>query len=115
MSVVTASAKNRISFPPVARRAIRFAARFVNPLVLAMAGRRWMPVVSIVHHRGRRSGRAYSTPLGIRPLGDGFVMPRTLSEDAAWYLNVQAAGWCVITWRGDDHTVIEPRVVDGAT
>ena len=115
MSVVTASARNRISFPPFARRAIRFAARFVNPLVLAIAGRRWMPIVSIVHHRGRRSGRAYATPLGIRPLGDSFVMPRTLSEDAAWYLNVQAAGWCVITWNGTDHIVIEPRVVDGTT
>jgi deazaflavin-dependent oxidoreductase (nitroreductase family) len=109
------AARNAIDLPPFARRLIRVVARPVNPIVLAIAGRRWMPIVGILHHRGRRSGRAYSTPLGIRPLGDGFVMPRTLSEHAAWYQNVLAAGWCVITWRGADHRVFEPRVVDGAT
>jgi deazaflavin-dependent oxidoreductase (nitroreductase family) len=109
------AARNAIDFPPAARRLIRFVARFVNPAVLAIAGRRWMPIVGVLHHRGRRSGRAYSTPLGIRPLGDGFVMPRTLSEHSAWYLNVLAAGWCVVTWRGADHEVSEPTVVDAAT
>jgi hypothetical protein len=42
-------------------------------------------------------------------------MPRTLSEHAAWYQNVVAAGWCVVTWRGADHRVFQPRVVDAAT
>jgi deazaflavin-dependent oxidoreductase (nitroreductase family) len=106
--------RNKIDFPPFARRLIRFVARFVNPAVLAIAGRRWMPIVGILHHRGRRSGRAYSTPLGIRPLGGGFVMPRTLSEQAAWYQNVLAAGWCVVTWHGADHVVFEPEVVGAA-
>ncbi len=73
---------------PRARRLVRFIARFVNPIVMLIAGRRWMPVVGILHHRGRRSGRAYATPLGMRPLGDSFVMPRTFGEDAAWYRNV---------------------------
>ena len=40
-----------------------------------------MPVVGIVHHRGRKTGRAYATPLGIRPAAaGGFVMPLTLGE-----------------------------------
>ena len=108
-------ARNAISFSPRARRMIRFVARFVNPLVLAVAGRRWMPIIGILHHRGRRSGRAYATPLGMRPLGDGFVMPRTLGEHAAWYQNVQAAGGAVVTWGGADHTLFEPEVIDAAT
>ncbi len=100
---------------PRARRLVRFIARFVNPIVMLIAGRRWMPVVGILHHRGRRSGRAYATPLGMRPLGDSFVMPRTFGEDAAWYRNVLAAGGCVVTYRGTDYTLVEPEVIEYAT
>ena len=94
------------------RGAIRFAARLVNPLVLGIAGRRWMPVVGVLRHRGRTSGRMYSTPLGMRPSGDGFVMPRTFGENAAWYRNVVAAGWCVVTYRGRDYRLVDPEVID---
>src|SRR5919201_670696 len=109
------AASNSITLSPRARRVIRVLARLVNPFVLRIAGRRWMPIVGVLHHRGRRSGRAYATPLGMRPLGDGFVMPRTFGADAAWSRNVQAAGWAVVTWGGADHTVFEPGVVDAAT
>jgi deazaflavin-dependent oxidoreductase (nitroreductase family) len=69
-----------------------------------------------VHHRGRKTGRAYATPLGVRPAaGGGFVMPLTFSKAASWYQNIRAAGWCVITYRGADHTVAGPKVVDRAT
>jgi deazaflavin-dependent oxidoreductase (nitroreductase family) len=100
---------------PRTRRVVRFVARFVNPIVILIAGRRWMPIVGILHHRGRRSGRAYATPLGMRPLGDSFLLPRTFGENAAWYQNVLAAGWCVVTYRGKDYTLVEPEVVDYAT
>ena len=51
----------------------------------------------------------------MRPLGDGFVMPRTFGENAAWYLNVRAAGSCLVTYKGRDYTLVEPRIVDYAT
>ena len=52
-----------------------------------------MPVVGIVHHRGRKTGRPYATPLGIRPATtSGFVMPLTFGESAGWYRNIVAAG-----------------------
>jgi len=109
-------ARNMIRLGPRARRLIRAVARVVNPLVLRIAGRRHMPIVGIVHHRGRRTGRAYATPLGVRPAPvGGFVMPLTFSEAAHWYQNIQAAGWCVITYRGADHTVAGPTVVDRVT
>ena len=96
--------------------AIRSAARLVNPLVLRIAGRRHMPVVGIVRHSGRKTGRAYATPLGIRPAAaGGFVMPLTFGEAAGWYRNIAAAGRCVITWRGQDHTVANPVIVGRAT
>ncbi len=107
---------NAIRLGPRTRRLIRSVARVVNPLVLRIAGRRHMPIVGIVHHRGRKTGRLYATPLGVRPaVGGGFVMPLTFSEAAYWYQNIQAAGWCVITYRGTDHTVARPVIVDRAT
>jgi deazaflavin-dependent oxidoreductase (nitroreductase family) len=84
--------------------------------MLRIAGRRHMPIIGIVHHRGRKTGRPYATPLGIRPAAaGGFVMPLTFGEAAGWYRNIVAAGWCVITWRGADHTVASPVIVDRAT
>jgi deazaflavin-dependent oxidoreductase (nitroreductase family) len=106
---------NTIHLGPRARRVVRFAARFVNPVVLLFAGRRWMPVVGILRHRGRRSGREYVTPIGMRRLGDGFVIPRTFGDNAAWYRNVNAAGEGQITYLGRHYRVVEPEVVDYAT
>jgi len=103
------------SLGPRARRTVRSIARFVNPVILRIAGRRWMPILGILHHRGRSSGRAYATPLGMRRLGDRFVMPRTFGENAAWYRNVLAAGGAVVTYLGIDYTLIEPEVIDYAT
>ncbi len=70
-----------------------------------------MPVLGVLHHRGRTSGRAYATPLGMRQLGDTFVMPRTFGENASWYLNVIAAGSCTATYRGRDYKLIDPQVI----
>lgn len=106
---------NAFRLGPRARRLIRSVARVVNPLVVRFAGRRHMPVLGILHHRGRRTGRPYATPLGIRPAaGGGFVMPLTFGEAAGWYRNVKAAGSAVITWRGADHTVAYPVIVGEA-
>jgi deazaflavin-dependent oxidoreductase (nitroreductase family) len=106
---------NRTLLGPRARVIVRAAARLINPLILLVAGRRWMPVLGVLRHRGRVSGRMYATPLGMRPLGDGFVIPRTFGDHAAWYRNIHAAGWCVVTYRGRDYTLIGPEVVDFAS
>jgi len=97
---------------PRARDVVRTIARFVNPLTLLVAGRRWMPIVGVLIHRGRRTGRLYRTPLGMRSLGGSFVMPLTFSEEAAWYLNVRASGWCVVRYKGREHTLVAPEVID---
>jgi deazaflavin-dependent oxidoreductase (nitroreductase family) len=109
------TASNATTISPRTRSLIRFVARLVNPLVLRVAGRRWMPIVGVLHHRGRRSGRGYATPLGLRPLGEGFVIPRTFGEQSAWYHNVQATGGAVVSWGGADHILYRPQLVDAAT
>jgi deazaflavin-dependent oxidoreductase (nitroreductase family) len=109
-------AGNAMRLGPRTRRLIRATARVVNPLVLRIAGRRHMPVLGIVYHRGRRTGRDYATPLGVRPAADGgFVIPLTFSDASHWYQNIRAAGGCVVTYQGADHTVAGPVVVDRAT
>ncbi|HET7466943.1 MAG TPA: DHA2 family efflux MFS transporter permease subunit [Candidatus Dormibacteraeota bacterium] len=105
----------RLTLGPRARSAIRFAARFINPLTLLVAGRSWMPIVGVLRHRGRRTGRAYATPLGMRRIGDAFVMPLTFSDSAAWYRNVIASGACDVRYMGRDYTLAEPEVIDFAT
>jgi deazaflavin-dependent oxidoreductase (nitroreductase family) len=109
------SAIHTTALGPRTRRVVRSIARFVNPVILLIAGRRWMPILGILHHRGRRTGRSYATPLGMRPLGNSFIMPRTFGEDAAWYRNVLAAGGCVVTYRGRDYTLVDPEVIDYGT
>ncbi len=98
-----------------ARRVVRFAAGLINPLTLLVAGRRWMPIVGVLVHRGRTSGRMYSTPLGMRHLGDSFVMPLTFSESAGWYRNILAAGWGVVRYMGREYTLVSPEVIDYAS
>ena len=106
---------NSLTLGPRARRVIRFVAGIVNPLVLLVAGRRWMPVVGILQHRGRRSGRMYATPIGMRPLGDTFVIPRTFSDNAAWYQNIKAEGGATVKYLGRTYRLADPQVVDYAT
>jgi len=108
-------AVNAIKLGPRARAIVRAAARLINPLILLIAGRRWMPILGVLRHRGRVSGRMYATPLGMRPLGNSFVMPRTFGENAAWYRNALASGWCVVTYRGRDYTLVGPEVIDYAS
>jgi deazaflavin-dependent oxidoreductase (nitroreductase family) len=109
------AAGNAIHFGPRARRLFRAIARVVHPLVLRIAGRRPLPILGVVRHRGRKSGRWYATPLGVRPTADGgFVIPLTFSQASQWYQNIRAADGCVITYQGVDHAMAGPAVVDRA-
>ena len=95
-----------------ARRALIYTGtRLLNPLIQRVAGGRALPLFALVRHQGRRSGRPYSTPVGARSIPDGFVIPLTFGERADWFRNVQAAGECVIRWRGQEYPVVEPTVV----
>jgi deazaflavin-dependent oxidoreductase (nitroreductase family) len=107
---------------PLVARAISRAAhalllvgtRHLNPLMLSLAGSR-LPMFTVIHHRGQRFGRSYTTPVGARPTADGFVIPLTFGERADWFRNVRTAGGCMIRWKGVNYPVIEPVVVDWAT
>ena len=94
---------------------LRVGSRRLNPFMLSIAGTRRVPMLAILHHRGRRSGRSYTTPLAARPTKDGFILPLTFGEQADWFRNVQAAGGCTVRWKGANYPLVEPEIVDWAT
>ncbi len=60
---------------PRVRDAVRsFNRHVLNPVMLLMAGRRRWYAAAIVH-RGRRSGRRYTTPVVAEKVGDGIIVP----------------------------------------
>nr|WP_202881506.1 nitroreductase family deazaflavin-dependent oxidoreductase [Pedococcus badiiscoriae] len=61
---------------------------------------RHLPGYAVVHHRGRRSGRAYQTPVNLFRVGDRYVIALTYGPQTDWVRNVLAAGGCTIETRG---------------
>jgi deazaflavin-dependent oxidoreductase (nitroreductase family) len=79
-----------------------------------LAGRRWNPIFARVLHRGRRSGRAYQTPVAARRVADGFIISLAFGAQVDWHRNLEAAGGGVIRWRGRDYEVSGPEIIDAA-
>src|SRR5438105_11316048 len=77
-----------------------------------LAGKRWNPILARVLHRGRRSGRAYETPVAVRRVADGFIISLAFGAQVDWHRNLQAAGGGVIRWRGRDYEVSGPEMID---
>jgi len=108
MSTATTAAQ------PRSRTALRAATRLFNPLVLLLAGTPFLPLYGVIKHRGRRSGKAFRTPIVVRRIDDGFIVPMPWGERTDWYRNVRAAGECVVRWKGRDYPLVQPEVLDTA-
>jgi deazaflavin-dependent oxidoreductase (nitroreductase family) len=94
---------------------LRGATRLFNPLVMLLAGTRFLPLYGVISHRGRRSGKIFRTPVVMRATNDGFIVPMPWGESTDWYRNVRAAGECGIRWKGRNYTGVQPEVIDAAT
>jgi deazaflavin-dependent oxidoreductase (nitroreductase family) len=88
------------------------SSRLLNPLVGALAGRRFLPLIARVHHVGRRSGKRYMTPTGAHITGDTIVIPLSFGNVSDWARNVRAAGECVVQLGGRSYHARQPRFVD---
>lgn len=90
--------------------------RFVtNPVARMVAG--WAPGFAIVRHRGRKSGRAYSTPVNIFEIGGrerGFVIALTYGAEVDWLKNVMAAGGCTVRYRRREIDLANPVFIDSS-
>ena len=92
----------------------RTLTHLLNPLVLLLAGTRLMPLYGVLHHRGRRSGKAFATPIVVLPTRDGFIVPMPWGEGTDWFRNVRSAGGCLIRWKGRDYSLVQPEVIESA-
>jgi deazaflavin-dependent oxidoreductase (nitroreductase family) len=79
---------------------------------MRLAGTRIFPLYGVLEHRGRRSGKVFRTPVVVRRVGDGFIVPMPWGEGTDWYRNVRAAGEAMIRWNGRTYRVDQPEVLE---
>lgn len=108
MAVVVLGLRTRWS--PVVRAVRRFNRAVVNPRALRSAGSPGARA-SVLRHRGRTSGRAYETPVGLLPTYDGFVIALPYGPGADWVRNVLAQGSATVVHEGRTLAVERPEVV----
>jgi deazaflavin-dependent oxidoreductase (nitroreductase family) len=91
----------------------RAAQRAFEPVANALAGSRWFPLWATIHHRGRRSGTAYATPVAVVPTTDRSTILIGLPWGAHtnWARNVVAAEGATLTWRGREVAASHPRMI----
>ena len=80
-----------------------------NPMLRTVA---WLvPPLAVVHHVGRKSGRAYRTPV-VAFYGDaGVVIPMTYGRDVDWARNIVRARGCELERGGRRIVLRDPRIV----
>jgi deazaflavin-dependent oxidoreductase (nitroreductase family) len=96
----------------VVDRIIRPLTRVFNPLIMRVAGSPFFPMFSLLHHRGHKSGRAYTTPVSALPHGGFFWLGLAFGTGSGWARNVLAAGECDLRYRGVDYHLVEPEVLE---
>ena len=85
---------------------------FTNPLMGTIAWR--VPPLAVVHHVGRKSGRAYRTPVLAFYSKAGFVIPMTYGRDVDWARNLVQARGGEVEQMGRRLALEDPRIVDFA-
>lgn len=84
---------------PAPRWLARFNRRVTNRLGTPAALR--LPGFGVVEHRGRRTGRAYRTPVCAFKRGSRYVIAMPYGPRTDWARNILAAGGCTLaTYRG---------------
>ena len=83
--------------------------RYLNPITRRVANR--LPGFAILTHRGRKTGRAYQTPLNVFRNGNDFYVFLTYGSDVQWLKSVLATGSCSIETRGRVVALVDPKLV----
>lgn len=92
----------------LSRRVARFNRVVTNPIQGQYA---WLlPPWAVICHRGRRSGRAYRTPVIAFRRGRRLAVVVLYGVESDWVRNVLAGGGQVVR-AGRSYALLEPRVV----
>src|SRR5712692_1317423 len=82
---------------------------FTNPLLGTFA---WLvPPLAVVHHVGRKTGRAYRSPVVAFRSNTGMVIPMTYGRDVDWARNIVRAKRCEVERLGRRVPLRNPRIV----
>ena len=92
------------------QNALRLFTKTMRPLALRSAGQQGT-ATSVVRHVGRRSGRAYQTPVTVARHDDSFLIALPYGDRTDWLKNVIAAGSATITADGRSYEVERPEVI----
>ena len=85
--------------------------KVMNPFAIRLAQTGLLSVWGVVHHTGRKSGRAFSTPIALAATPDAFFVPLPWGTGTDWCRNLMAAHGGAIRYRGRDYLVSDPQVV----
>lgn len=92
------------------QNALRLFTRAVRPLALRSAGKEGSGT-SVIRHVGRRSGRAYETPVVAARHGDSFLIALPYGQRTDWLKNVLSKGSATIVTGGHAYEVDQPEVI----
>jgi deazaflavin-dependent oxidoreductase (nitroreductase family) len=98
----------------VLRPIIAFSKRYMNPRQMRTAGTPGA-YAAIIRHRGRTSGNAYETPVGVVTDGDAYLIALPYGTRAQWLRNVLAAGSAELVHEGSTVRVDHPELVPMAS
>lgn len=82
-----------------------------NKLTLALT-RAGIGPFTIIYHRGRRSGRAYRTPLLVTFTGENALIPLPYGEHVDWLRNILVADGCEMFRKGNFIGASHPVILD---
>src|ERR1700726_3131162 len=100
---------------------MRFRKRWLAAFNLAVTNRitsrfaAWLPGFGIITHVGRKSGKAYRTPVNVFRAPNGFLVALTYGTQSEWVKNVLAAGGCQLETRGARYQLSSPTIVHDPT
>nr|WP_067847651.1 nitroreductase family deazaflavin-dependent oxidoreductase [Nocardia lijiangensis] len=95
------------------RAVARFNRHVTNPVAGLVAGT--VPPFAMVRHKGRRSGRAYRTPVWVFEDDGVYRIALTYGREAEWVKNVLAAGVFELETKGHAVTLRDPVVLEDSS
>jgi deazaflavin-dependent oxidoreductase (nitroreductase family) len=67
---------------------------------------------SLIQHQGRKSGKAYTTPLIASIKDNCAYIPLPYGADTDWFLNVSSAEKCELMSNGKRYLAIKPVIIN---
>jgi deazaflavin-dependent oxidoreductase (nitroreductase family) len=104
----------RAKSPLVLRPIVWLSKRFINRGQMRTAGRPGA-YAAIIRHRGRTTGTAYETPIGVVADDEGFLVALPYGTRTSWLRNVLASGRATLVHEGVTYEVDRPALIPMAS